>query len=508
MILVIILSALFIAALASLIISRWSNILPRYIALFSVAFDIILLFLVWKNSSSVLSVSTSGWLSVCNMNWIPALGINIFLAMDGLSMIMIMLTLVMSFIAILASPETDREGYYYFNTLLMIAGVTGIFLAFDLFLFFFFWEMMLVPLYLLMLMLSKENGLKISFKFLLYTQTGGLLLLLSILSLSFIYTKSTGLSTYNYFELLNFSVGIKTALLLMPGFLIAFLVKLPVVPIHGWLGGSFISTPVTGIITGLLIKTGAYGLIRFAVPLFYEASQYFAIAAMILGVVTILYGAIMACSQNDLRLIAAYSSISHVGFILIGIYAFNEISWQGVVLQIITSAVSSGAIMLIAFSLLKRTGTCDITQMGGLWEKVPVFSGLGLFFAVASLGLPGTGNFLAEFLILLGVFKVNIPVAVISSFGLIASAIYSLRIIQKIFVGKKTVDWQIPDFSNIEKVTVGFLLLLTLWLGFFPQPVLDKSKSTIEKILNMRYPENDLPLKNDKYNASVVFEKN
>lgn len=437
------------------------------------------------------------------MKWIPTLGITIHFAIDGLSYLMILLTLVMGFISVLASPKTENEGFYYFNTLLMISGVIGIFMSLDLFLFFFFWEMMLLPLYLLMVMFGKSGNQKTSLKFLIYTQLSGLILLISILALYFIHVKVTGNYSFDYADLINFSLPVKTASLLMLGFLIAFLVKLPVVPLHGWLPGSFTDAPISAVVTGLMIKTGAYGIIRFAIPLFHEASKYFASAALVIGVITILYGAFMAFVKDDLREIAAYSGISHMGFILLGIYAFNEIGWQGVVIQMIASAVSTSALVIIASSLLKRTGTCNINQLGGLWEKVPVLSGIGTFIAMASLGLPGTGNFIAEFLILTGTFKISIVITVLASLGLVAAAAYSLRIIQKIFVGNKNQDYQISDFSWIEKISLGTLVVLTLWVGLRPQPIFNRSKAAVEKILNMEVPQKDAPVKINTNEASV-----
>ena len=292
----------------------------------------------------------------------------------------------------------------------------------------------------------------------------------------------------------------------MLGFLVAFLVKLPVIPFHGWLPASFKDAPLSAVFTGLLIKTGAYGIIRFAVPLFQESSKYFADAAFVIGIITILYGAFIAFTKDDLREIAAYSSISHMGFILLGIYAFNQISWQGVVVQMIASGVSTSALLIIASSLLKRTGTCNISQLGGLWEKVPVLSGIGTFIAMASLGLPGTGNFIAEFLILSGTFKVSIFITIIASIGLVAGAAYSLRIIQKIFVGNKNAEYEMHDFSWIEKISVGALIVITLWIGVKPQPILNRSKAVIEKILNMPIPQKEEPIKLKSNEALVESE--
>jgi NADH-quinone oxidoreductase subunit M len=480
-------------SLLSLIISRWSKVLPRYIALLTLASAFVLLLSLWNLSAfPILFKSRFGFMQEYYTNWISVLNTSIHLGIDGLSYIMILLTLFMGFIAILISEKTDHEGYYYFNTLLMIFGITGIFLAVDLFLFFFFWEMMLLPIYLLMIMNGKESDSKTSFKFFIYTQASGLILLLSLLSLYIIRGKSQGWFSFDFFNLTGTFIGPKVSAILLIGFLLAFLVKLPVFPVHGWLPGSFMAAPVTAIVAGLLIKTGAYGIIRFAILLFPEGSIVIANWIAALGVITILFGAFMAYSQTDLRLIAAYSSISHMGFILIGLFSFQTLAWQGVVIQMIASAVSTSALMMVAFALLRRTGTCNINQMGGLWEKVPVLSGLGLFFVIASLGLPGLGNFIAEFMILAGVFKVNMLISILASLGLIATVAYSLRIVQKIFVGNKNSDWNIPDVSWIEKLVIGSLVIVSLWIGLYPKPIIDRTKPVIEKVLQKLNSYNQL----------------
>jgi NADH-quinone oxidoreductase subunit M len=495
-------------AIVSLVASKWSNVLPRYIAMLALAIDTVLLLGSWNISAFPLLFKHGNWIFEYQVGWIHTIGANIHLAMDGLSFLMIVLTLILGFISVLASPRTDDEGFYYFNTLLMIAGVTGIFLALDLLLFFFFWEMMLVPIYLLMVMFGKNNDSKVSFKFLVYTQASGLLMLLSILCLYFIHGRNTGIYSFDYSVFLSYSYGIKAGAVIMLGFLAAFFVKLPVLPFHGWLPGSFIDAPITAVITGLLIKTGAYGIIRFVIPLFPDAFGLFANAGFVLGIITIFYGAFMAFVQDDLRLIAAYSGISHMGFILLGLYSFNEIALQGTVMQMIASAISTSALLLIASSLIKRTGTCNISQLGGLWEKSPVLSGLGMFFAFASLGLPGLGNFIAEFLILAGTFKTSIVAAVFASLGLIAAAAYSLRIIQKAFVGHKNNDFEIHDFLGIEKISLGSLVILLLWLGLYPKPVFDRSKDTVQKVLKVEAPIRDFPVKEKKNEASVKVGEN
>jgi NADH-quinone oxidoreductase subunit M len=485
MILEILIVVLMSGAILSILFSRLSNSIPRYIALFALAIDLIILLSFWNRVPfPVLFGSKNGWMLESNREWIQIFSANLHLAMDGLSYLMLLLTFFMGFITVMVTSKTDNDGFFYFNTLLMIAGVTGIFLAMDLLLFFFFWELMLVPIYLLMVKFGKDPSSKSSFKLLLYTQASGLVLLISIIILNAIFYHITGWNSFDYFNLYGISMGPNVASILMFGFLFAFLVKLPSLPFHGWFPSSFKNAPVVAITAGLLIKTGAYGIIRFALPIFQEASMLYNYAFLILGVITILYGAFMAFSKDDLRVIAAYIGISHMGFIIVGIFSYNIIAWQGVILQMIMSAIGTSALLLFASLLLKRTGTCNISQLGGLFEKMPILSGMGMFFAFAILGLPGTGNFVAEFLILTGVFKTNILIAVLSSFGLIISVAYSLRIIQKVIVGKKTIESPMEDLKIVEKIVMGCLVVLILWIGLYPKPVMDRSKPAVEKLLN------------------------
>ncbi len=485
MMLEILILVLLSGAILSVLFSRWNSHLPRFIALLAIGVDLIILLGFWNLSAfPVLFKSKYGWMIESSREWINLFQANIHLAMDGLSYLMLLLTLILGFISVLATPKTNNEGYFYFNVLLMISGVAGIFLAMDLFLFFLFWEMMLVPIYLLIIKFGNDTNSKSSFKLLFYTQVSGLVLLVSIICLNVIHFKATGWNSFDYFNLNGILMDPKIASVLMFGFLFAFLVKLPSLPFHGWFPASFREAPVIALSSGLLIKTGAYGIIRFALPMFQESSMLYSNIFLILGVITILYGAFMAYSQDDLRMIAAYIAISHMGFILVGIFSFNETAWQGVILQMIMSAVSTSALLLFAYSLLKRTGTCNISQLGGLFEKIPLLSGLGMFFALATLGLPGTGNFVAEFLILTGAFKAHIIIAILSSIGLVFSVAYSLRIIQKVIVGKKNYEFQIPDIKILEKIVFGSLVIAILWIGFYPKPIMDRSKPVVLKLLN------------------------
>lgn len=499
--LILLLSGAIVASLSAWVHKK----MPFYIALGVLTAAFVMLLGSWNYSSSSF-LQKGNWMYEVSINWIPAIGASLHLAMDGLSYIMILLTLLLGIVAVLASQKVEQQGFYFFNTLLMIAGVIGIFLAMDLFLFFFCWEMMLLPLYLLIAAYGDENRGKVAYKFLLYTQLSGLMMLLSILGLYFIHASQTGIYSFDLTELQNTVLSFKTAMILISGFLIAFFVKLPVFPFHGWLPKTFTQAPATAILTGLLIKTGAYGIIRFAIPLFPEAQAFMAPLALTLGLITIFYGAFIAFSQTDLRLIAAYSGISHMGFIIIGLFAFNQTAYQGVVIQMIASAVSTSALVLVANVLYKKTGTYDISRLGGLWEKVPVLSGLGLFFAMASLGMPGLANFMAEFLILSGTFKVSVLVSVLASLGVIFAAAYSLRIIQKVFVGAKQSDEPLKDICWKNKLIFGIMVIVLLWIGLKPQPIIDRVKPAIEKALVVPDQPEYGPLKKNPNESFVTIK--
>jgi NADH-quinone oxidoreductase subunit M len=306
------------------------------------------------------------------------------------------------------------------------------------------------------------------------------------LGLYFAHYGSTGERSFDYFDLLGTTLNPGFAALLMAGFMIAFLVKIPAVPFHTWLPDAHTEAPTAGsvILAGLLLKTGAYGLLRFVIPFFPEASRDFMIPAMIIGAAGILYGAKLAFAQTDLKRLVAYSSVSHMGFVLVGTFAMNELALQGVVMQIITHGISTGALFILVGALQERIHTRNIDEMGGLWEKVPRMAGIGMLFAMASLGLPGLGNFIAEFQVLAGAFRADIFWTSIATVGLIASTVYSLKIVQRVFHGRKLKEWNLPDFNFREIIVMGSLIISIVWLGLYPQPVLDTSRNSVIQIQN------------------------
>ena len=483
MILIYLIVILLAGAFLSLIAGKKNSVWPRIISLASLSIDLLIIIIYALNSFP----PDKSWLIDIKLDWIPAFGISFHLALDGLSLVMLILTFFLGIISVIISwKEIDTKvGFFHFNLLLILAGITGVFLSLDLFLFYFFWEMMLVPMYFLIGIWGHENRTAASNKFFLYTQASGLLMFIAIIALYFVHGHSTGLYTFDYLQLLGTEITGPAAMLIMLGFLAAFLVKLPVVPLHNWLPDAHTEAPTAGslILAALLLKTGAYGLLRFVVPLFPSASVTFAPIGMLLGVIGILYGAKLAFAQTDLKRLVAYTSVSHMGFVILGVFSFNELAYQGVVVQMIAHGISTGALFIVVGQLYARIHTRDINRMGGLWEKAPVMGAIGLVFSMASLGLPGLGNFVAELLILIGVFKANVLMSCLASLGLIAATIYSLRIVQKVFLGKKNTDWTMNDLTIREKMVSASLVIAILWLGLFPKPVLDTAKPAIRKTL-------------------------
>jgi NADH-quinone oxidoreductase subunit M len=460
---------------------------PRWIALGVLAGELAAVLMLTAHYADRLGAPTQGlWLTAVKMPWIPSFGIDFALALDGFSLLLVLLTAVLGIMA-LASAWTEieeRAGFFYFNLLWVLSGITGVFLATDLFLFYFFWEMMLIPMVFLILLWGHANRVYAATKFFLFTQISGLLMLLAILALYFLHGRATGVYTFDYHALMATDLSPGTARWLMLGFLAAFLVKLPAVPVHSWLPDAHTEAPTPGsvILAGLLLKTGAYGLVRFAVPLFPAAAAAFAPVGMALGVVSILYGALLALGQSDLKRLVAYTSVSHMGFVMLGVFAWNPLALQGVVMQMICHGISTGALFMLVGALQQRLGTRDLKQMGGLWSTMPRMGAIFLVFAMASLGLPGLGNFIAEFLILLGAFQVSVLWSVLAAVGLVAASVYALRMLQASFHGAAARPWKAADLSLRETAAMACMVVIIVWLGLFPQWVLDTARGPLQAL--------------------------
>lgn len=429
------------------------------------------------------------WLVDEPLQWIPRLNISAHLAMDGLSFLLVLLTVLMGLVA-LSSAWTEikkRTGFFYLNLLWTLAGVMGVFLAMDLFLFFVFWEVMLVPMYLLIAIWGYENRQYAAFKFFLFTQAGGLLMLLSLAALVFLHYQQTGVLSFDYMVLLQNPISGDLVYWVAMGFTIAFLVKLPALPFHSWLPDAHTQAPTAAsvILAAVLLKTGGYGLIRFVLPLFPEAAIEMAPLMMAIAGVGVVYGAMMAFVQQDLKRLIAYSSVSHMGFVLLGCFAFNIYALQGAVMQMLAHGISTSALFVLVGMIQHRFHTRELDKLGGLWQQVPRLSAIGLFFAIASLGMPGLGNFVAEFLVLVGSFERYPWYTVVAASGLILAAVYSLLIIYKTFFGPEnpqltaTLPGNIADTNRREATTLLAMCILLIYMGLHPQPLLDMVQNNL-----------------------------
>jgi len=465
---------------------RQSARLVRWISLLALGVDLVLAAEIWLNAPAFTGTARPGWLVEAQWAWIPRFGIDFHLAMDGLSLLMVALTLFLGLVSVACSWTEIRErvGFFHANLLWSIAGVVGVFIALDLFLFFFLWEIMLVPMYFLIAIWGHENRIYSAIKFFIFTQASSLLMLAAIVGLAFVNASSTGEWTFDYFDLLGIELAPNVAMWLMLGFFIAFAVKLPMVPLHTWLPDAHTDAPTAGsvILAGILLKTGAYGLIRFVVPLFPDAAMRIAPLAMALAVAGILYGAVLAFAQTDFKRLVAYTSVSHLGFVLLGIFAWNELALQGAVMEMIAHGMSTGGLFAVAGALQERLHTRDMGRMSGLWAQMPRMGAIGLFFAIASLGLPGLANFVAEFLVLVGTWPVAPVFTAIAATGLVAAAIYSLVLIQRSFHGPPRREVRAADFDRREMAYSAAMIAVLIWLGLRPQPVLDAARPTFEAL--------------------------
>jgi len=475
-----------IGGLAAWFFGKKSELFARWISLAALALDCVLLALFWSETSSQVAISRGAWLMELQWPWIPQLGISLHLAVDGLSLLLVALTLFLGVISVVCSWTEVRErvGFFHFNLMAILGGILGVFLSLDLFLFYFFWELMLVPMYFLISIWGHENRTYASLKFFIFTQAGGLLMLLSILGLYFIHGRDTGVYTFDYALLLGTPLAPRTAFWLMLGFFIAFVVKLPAIPFHPWLPDAHTEAPTAGsvILAGLLLKTGAYGLLRFVLPLFPEAAMAVTPLVMAIAVAGIIYGAVLAFAQTDLKRLVAYTSVSHMGFVLLGIFAWNQAAQQGAVMQMLAHGVSTGALFIVVGMIQERIHTRDLDRMGGFWTMAPRLSGVALVFGLASLGLPGFGNFVAEFMVLLGTYRVNVLAAVIAALGLVFAAVYSLWMIQRAFHGEKKGPTAMADLSLREAGIMAMLIIAIFWLGLYPRPILNTSGPVLNTI--------------------------
>jgi NADH-quinone oxidoreductase subunit M len=428
------------------------------------------------SAAGSMQASAGNWLLVESHAWIPAFGITYTLGLDGLSLLFLALTAFLGIAAVLASWKgiKTKVAMFHLALALVLAGINGVFLSIDLFLFAFMWELMLVPMYFLIDLWGHEGRHRAAIKFFLFTQIGGLLMFVAIIGLYIVHGRATGTYSFDYRVLLGTAMGPQAGMLLMLGFFAAFAVKLPAFPLHAWLPDAHTEAPTAGsvILAGLLLKTGGYGLIRFVIPLFPEASRSFAPIAMWIGVAGIVYGGFMAFTQKDLKRLVAYTSVSHLGFVLLGVFAMNAQGLSGSVIQMLSHGLGTGALFILVGSLQDRIHTRDLDRMGGIWSQAPRMGAFGLVLSLALLGLPGLGSFIGEFLVLFGSFRVIPAAAIVAGLGLVVAMVYALRLFQLAFHGEPREKLVVPDLGALEVATLGAMVAALFWLGLYPQGAL------------------------------------
>lgn len=418
-----------------------------------------------------------GFFLLEDLPWIEPFGIRYTLGMDGISLLMVLLTALLVLLVVLFSWKslTERAAHYHALLLLAMSGIMGVFLALDLFLFYLFWEVMLVPLFFLIFAWGGEGRVPAALRFFLYTIGGSLLMLLAVIGLYLAHGDATGWYTFSLPILAATPMTGGLSHWLFAAFLLAFAVKTPLFPLHGWMPSAYGAAPTAGsvLLAGLMAKTGAYGLIRFAFPLFPDAAASFAPLLLGLSVAGILYASWLAFAQTDVKQVIAYSSFGHMGLVVLGIAAWSPVSLSGSVLQMVNHGVTTGALFLMAGMLEERSGSRELASVGGLWGKAPLFSGLFLLFALSALGLPGLNNFAGEFLVLAGTFRVSPLAAILALCGMVLVLVYMLRLVQGLLFGPERSSEEFADLSPREILILGSLALAVVLLGVYPAPVLD-----------------------------------
>ncbi len=420
--------------------------------------------------------------------WIPSIGASFHIGIDGMSLILILLTTFLTALGILSSYNyiTHKAKEYVIVMLLMETGMIGVFASLDLLLFYLFWELMLIPMYFLIGIWGHERRVYAAFKFVIYTMAGSALLITGILVLYFYNHSVTGVYTFDLLKLYRLNVPYDLAKKLFLAFAIAFAIKVPIFPFHTWLPDAHVEAPTAGsvLLAGILLKMGIYGFLRFAFPLFPKAAIHYAPLFMALGIVGIIYGAFMSWVQKDLKKLVAYSSVAHLGFIVLGIFTFNMYGTQGAVIQMVNHGLSTGALFFIVGMLYERRHTRLIEEFGGLAKVMPVFSVIFGIVMLSSIGLPGLNGFIGEFLVMLGAFKASKLAAYFAVVGIIFAAVYMLTMFQKVvFLKVKEKNLGLPDISLREFFVLTPILLFIFWIGIYPKPYLKMTEPTSSAII-------------------------
>src|SRR2546426_985525 len=427
--------------------------------------------------------STPGYQFVEQAPWIPSVGAQYFLGVDGFSALLILLTTIMGFIAVLSSwtAITERVKEYYIFLLLLQTGMLGAFMALDFLLFFLFWEVMLVPMYFLIGIWGSANRLYSAIKFFLYTLVGSVVMLLGILALYFHNHTVTGVYSFDVTQYHKLAVPFNLQWWVFLAFYLGFAIKVPMFPFHTWLPDAHTDAPTAAsvILAAVLLKMGTYGFIRFSLPILPDASRAFVPMIVTLSIVGIVYGALVAMAQRDWKRLVAYSSVSHMAMVMLGMFALNPVGITGSIVQQLNHGISTGALFLLVGLVYERRHTREISEYGGLSKVMPVYAAIFLVITMSSIGLPALNGFIGELLILQGVFAVNRLWAGVAAAGIVLGAAYMLWLYQRTMFGKieNAKNETLPDVGTREFALFVPLIILAIWIGLYPSPFLRRGRS-------------------------------
>ena len=439
-------------------------------------------------------IATTQLQHVTKVSWIPQLGIEYFIGIDGISLLLVILTTGLGFIAVLSSWTyiQERLKEYYAILLLLQTGILGVFVSFDFFLFYVFWEVMLVPMYFLIGIWGDKNRLYAAIKFFLYTLFGSVLMLLGIIALYLANAAETGVYTFNILEFYQLTLSPDLQWWIFLAFFLGFAIKVPMFPFHTWLPDAHVQAPTAGsvILAGVLLKMGTYGFIRLSLPILPDATRQFVPMIAVLSIIAIIYGGLVALMQKDWKSLVAYSSVSHMGFITLGIFMLNPVALQGGIFQMLAHGVATGGLFLIVGLIYERMHTKEIARFSGLAQVMPVYATMFAIIAFASLGMPTLNGFIGEFLVLAGTFQESHQYAFFAVWGVVLAAAYLLWLYQRVMLGEVKDDEiaGLKDLNLRESMTLIPLVIMAIVMGVYPKPFLEMIEEPVNAIVERVRP--------------------